>query len=82
MTSSDAARAFAIPVSATACNFARVSIPEPLSAVAVIALSTAERFDAVTPSIPMSASSAGVRGGEAAPPAATAESRATILAST
>ena len=80
MIACEATRAASIPESPTLCNLDRLSIPEPLSAVAAIAAITAARFELVTPAIPTSTKSSGVKTGEATPPAATTANRTTTLA--
>ena len=68
-------------VATTEESSAKVSIPEPLSAVAAIAARTPARFEAFTPGMPKAAKSAAVSAGETGLPAAAAIRRSTIEAS-
>ena len=71
----------ATELSTTDNNSLSESTPEPLSAVAASAASTAAKLSAFTPLMPIAASASGVRAGEALPPAAVSKIPATVAAS-
>ena len=75
-----AAAASAAASEAMVCRAARLDTPEPLSAVAVMAASTATRLSGVTPESPMAARSAAVSAGVTVLPAAISNIRETMEA--